>query len=214
MKSKYHIEIPEKLYNEVKRGDNQKAINDAILLMLPMAERICKSYAIKYPYKADDIISTGMFALVKAVNNFHKSSNDNLVAFANLSIKGRIQNFLKEDHQIRVPRNVQDEGRKRGDYTPPEFVSRDSEDYVENGSYDPFDATVQLDFYEYCFSRMQLYPIEKKVLALLREGHVDRVIAGKLGIGKTKVHEIRHSLYERFNKLRYNSDIIERFFGR
>lgn len=195
--------------NGVRAGD-KKAVNGCIEKILPLVDKIAGVWSSKYPYKADEIKSTAYLALTKAVN---RCTHANIVGYTKHCVEGSIRNFLKEDHQIRVPRWFQD-GKRATDpfYQLPETISQDHEEYVEPVFEGETSAT--LEYYEFCFSRLVLSPLEQKVLHHARQAETSVDIAAKLGVNRTLVDRARKTLKEKFDYVRNNKKMQELFYGR
>lgn len=191
------------------RQGNINSVNKCIKQIIPLIDKIVGVYSSKFPYRSDEIKSVAYFSLTKAVN---KCKHDNIVGYAKWCVEGSIKNFLKEDHQVRVPRWFQDEKRATDpNYALPETISQDHEEYVEPVFAGETSAT--LEFYEFCFSRLVLTPVEKRVLNLAKMGYNNVAIANKIGVHRSLVDRAKKSLKEKFDFVRNNKKMQEYFYG-
>jgi DNA-directed RNA polymerase specialized sigma subunit len=203
------IHLSPALVTGVKNKEH-KAIIQAISELIPLADHITRCYAKKFPYKKDDIRSVAYAALTSAVN---KCKHDNIPAYSKLYIEGHIRNFLKSDYVFAPNRNYQDQKRKVDDsWQMPEVLSLDNEDWIETAKQQ--DDKDLFGFYEFCFSRLLLSPMEARVLRYAREGRTNVDIALMLDVSHTIVNRVKTELYRRFNLLRANKAIKELYFGK
>jgi len=195
--------------NAVRAGDIGE-VNRCIERIVPLIDKVVGVYSSKFPQKSDEIKSIAYFALTQAV---HKCKHDNIVGYAKWSVEGKIKNFLKEDHQVRIPRWYQDEQRNcNPEYQLPETISQDHEEYVEPVFQGESSAT--LEFYEFCFSRLILSPVEKQVLHWAKLGYNNVQISEKIGVHRSLIDRAKKTLKEKFDFVRNNKKMQEYFHGR
>lgn len=206
------ISISENELKDFLRGGKPDRI---VNKMIPLMRIIIGNWRNRFSNKGDDISGVAWLALMRALEKCKEKPEINavnLVGYLKLSVEGKIRNFLKDDHIIRVPRYKQDEGRKDDiNYQLPECLSMSDAEWVEEAP-DSVDYTL-LEFYEYIFSRMCLTGMEAKILKLAREGYNNTEIANKLFVSHTAINRYKTSLYERFNRLRTSETVRKRYFG-
>jgi len=206
------IQITKTIYSEYLRGGKPDTIVNE---MIPLMRMIIGSWRTRFPSRADDISGVAWLALMKALTRAKDNKNigaDNIVGYLKVSVEGQVRNFLKDDQVIRVPRYKQDAGRKDGgDYQAPECLSMNDLDWIEQPTYEPDYS--KLEFYEYCLGLLFLSSRERQILSLAREGYNNTEIGDKILVSPPAINRYKADLLRRFNNLRYDGEIVGRFYG-
>lgn len=186
----YLVDIPESELTQhvvkVKAGDKE-AIGHVITAHIKLVHRVCARYIYKYPYKREDIISSGMLGLTQAVvwASQGRLIDLQITPYIVATVKRFIKDFLETDHLIPIPRHAFKEFIEK--MTIPEFLPitmsmsqvshpDDEENYLEDAflSHDKhIDNEVPL---EELLDALDLSEFEKQVAIMKADGYTVREI--------------------------------------
>lgn len=77
--------------------------------MLPIIKKIARTIARRSYDPIDDLVQAGSIGLLKAIDSYSKSINDNFKIYAGYLIIGEMKHYLRDKlNTIRVPRHVQE----------------------------------------------------------------------------------------------------------
>lgn len=208
------IEVPETLIKKLQDGDTE-ARDEIAKRFMPLMKIIIGSWARRFPYKADDISGVAWLGLLTSLETAAEKKIEHqwFVGHCKRSVEGRIKNYLKDDHVVRVPRYAQDAARKADtNYSLPSCLSMSDPDWVDLPSPTTSDHGL-FEFYEWCFERMSLSPFERTVLNHAKLGYNNTDIAAFMRVSHTLINRTKTELERRFNIMRHNPVLKARFFG-
>lgn len=99
--------------DEYHASSNSKKKNKfktlVVMHMIPVVKRIAKTIARRATDPIEDLVQAGYIGLLKAIENFDKTKNDNFRVYAGYLIIGEMKHFLRDKlNTIRVPRHIQE----------------------------------------------------------------------------------------------------------
>jgi DNA-directed RNA polymerase specialized sigma24 family protein len=149
-------------------------------------------------YLREDMVSEGLLALVRAVDNIAISSTpsekDNPTGYISVAIHNALSDYAMDEATIRVPRSV--EVNKRASVTP----------RVHTGLGIESTSIMSLDHERLVEVKDMLTVIcrteyDAPIMELRTQGYTDAEIGNQLGIPGPTVYMLRKELYERFQLL-------------
>lgn len=162
---------------EIRTGDDTH-YEDAIIALMPDAEKGALWVAQRHPHRRDDLVGAAYLGLVIAMENILKGSltHDNFRGYINTIVKGHIYDFIKYDHPIIVPRD------------------RKGEDFVYDNVAAITLPAAEVYTQEESIEILNLNPIQLRVLRLREEGHRQTVIAEILNCQRQWINEIMSAI--------------------
>jgi len=92
--------------DKVKKKQLQRLI---VLIYMPVVKKIASSVARRTTDPVEDIIQVGSIGLIKAIDNYEVSKNDNFKCFASYYITGEIKHYLRDySSMIKAPRAIKE----------------------------------------------------------------------------------------------------------
>ncbi|MBQ7763876.1 sigma-70 family RNA polymerase sigma factor [bacterium] len=93
--------------SEQKEKDRVKAL--IVTQMYPVVKNIARTIARRAYDPIDDLVQAGFIGLLKAIERFNSSKNDNFRVYAGYLIIGEMKHYLRDKlNTIRVPRHIQE----------------------------------------------------------------------------------------------------------
>jgi RNA polymerase sigma factor (sigma-70 family) len=158
---------------------------------MPLVHSKVNKWLKLYPglaYVADDMISEGYFAIVRAIESIQvgeRPDSSNVTAYVSAAIVHGIGEFLDNNHTIRVPRS----SNKDIPTMEPIF---------ETGSFHAYHDEIELqDLLETACRTNE----DKAIVNLLSRGYTEREVGNRLDIAQSTVNILRREIYDRFTQL-------------
>ncbi len=86
-----------------------KAKNNIVVEMIPVVKHIARTIARRATDPIEDLVQAGFIGLLKAIDNYSKSKNNNFKVYAGYLIIGEMKHYLRDKlNAIRVPRHIQE----------------------------------------------------------------------------------------------------------
>ena len=118
-------EEKEQLFIKIKNGDEkarEKFIHGNLRLVLSVIQRFSNRGE-----NSDDLFQVGCVGLIKAIDNFDLSQNEQFSTYAVPMIIGEIRRYLRDNNSIRVSRSLKDIAYKAL-YTKEHLMSKNSKE--------------------------------------------------------------------------------------
>lgn len=185
------VEECKELVRQYSTGIDVK--NKLIHGFMRLAFALVGVYARNYPHRGDELLSTALFELVKAINDWPiKKRDDNISAFVSSRVSWACRKALEDRPIVHVPRDTYYTRKRRGQET--DTLPKTITGVQVNVKQRKNDVKIIEDILE----TITKTPFEKEIIRLRVAGYNDTEIASMAGCSQAYVNRIRNRLYERF----------------